>query len=274
MADKIDFARVETRPIQATLNKYNIEIKENHGLDEKTGSWWLRFTFDYKLEKAIEIRLTNVKYSTRSAWTLEVAKCHYLSITCADEMDSFDMEDDLVNSQELRRLNEVNAHSEKLHKYLEINIVPLVIKKIKYTRFTPKFSFFLSHKSKDKPLMRTFVNGLKFLGYETWLDEDNMPLAAQLQGALKVSIDNSDCLIAWLNKEYLESEYCKAELLYARDRGKIILPFGVYEEIKGFLTEEFEFLKQILIYGTATTSFFEVLRRIDESLFNFENLAI
>ena len=93
----MDFASVQTRPIQATLKKYNIEIKENYGLNEKTGFWWLRFTFDYELEKAIEIRLTNFKYSTRSAWTLEVVKCQYLSITCADEMDSFDMEDDLVN---------------------------------------------------------------------------------------------------------------------------------------------------------------------------------
>ncbi|XP_068760631.1 uncharacterized protein [Montipora capricornis] len=270
----MDFARVQTRPIQATLKKYNIEIKENDGLNEKTGFWWLRFTFDYKLEKAIEIRLTNFKYSPPSAWTLEVVKCQYLSITCADEMVSFDMEDDLVNSQELRRLNDVTAHSEKLLEYLEINIVPLVIKKIKYTRFTPQFCFFLSHKSKDKPLMRTFVNGLKFLGYKTWLDEDNMPMAAQLQGALKVSIEESDCLIAWLNKEYLESEYCKAELLYARDLGKIILPFGVYEEIEGFFTGEFEFLRKFHIYDTATKSFFEVLRRIDESLFNFESLAI
>ena len=71
---------------------------------------------------------------------------------------------------------------------------------------------------------------------------------------------------AWLNKEYLESEYCKAELQHDRDIGKINLPFGVYEEIKGFLTGEFEFLKQINIYGTATTSFFEVLRRVDERL--------
>lgn len=270
----MDFAKVQPRPIRASLKKYNIEIKENHGLNARTGFWWLRFTFDYELEKEIDIRLTNFKYSRSTAWTMEVVKCSYLGITCQEEMDSFDMEDELVNFQELRRLNESAANSEKLRKYLEINIVPLVIKKIKYTRFSPQFCFFLSHKSKDKPLMRTFVNGLKFLGYQTWLDEANMPLGARLEGALKVSIEKCDCLIAWLNKEYLESDYCKAELLYARDLGKIILPFGVFGEIKELLTGEFAFLAQLHIYDTTTSSFFEVLRRIDESLFNFESLAI
>ena len=112
------------------------------------------------------MRLTNFKYSGSDVWTLEVVKCNYLGITCKEEMDSFDMEDELVNRQELRRLNECIRSQEKLRKYLERNILPLVIKKIEYTRFIPQFGFFLSHKSNDKPLMslmRTFRNGLKFL---------------------------------------------------------------------------------------------------------------
>ena len=270
----MDFSKIETRPVTSSLNNYNIEIKENCGLSEGTGFWWLRFTFDYALEKDIELRLTNFKYGSRSeTWTLEVLKCNYLGITCKEEMDSFDMEDELVNWNELRRLNECLGSQEKLRKYLESNILPLVIKKIKYTRFIPKFAFFLSHKSKDKPLMKTFRNGLKFLGYQTWLDEENMPLMGGLEGALKVAVEKCDCFVPWLNQEYFESNYCKAELLHAKNKGKIILPFGVHHDIKDHLTGEFEFLTHLNIYDTKTSSFFEVLRRIDESLFNFESLT-
>ena len=270
----MDLSTVQTRPVRSTLNEYNIEIKENHGLNGGSGFWWLRFIFDYALEKKIEVRLTNYKYSGSDVWTLEVVKCDYLGITCNEEMDSFDMEDELVNSRELRRLNEDARSPEKLRKYLEINIVPLVIKKIKYTKFNPRFGFLLSHKSKDKPLMRTFRNGLRFLGFKTWLDESEMPMGAHLPGALKTAVERCDCLIAWLNKDYLESDWCQAELLYARDRGKIILPFGVYSEIKEYLTGDLEFLGHRHIFDTSTSSFFEVLRRINDTLFNFEMLTI
>ena len=182
------------------------------------------------------------------------------------------MEDELVNRQELRRLNECLGSHEKLRKYLERNILPLVMKKIKYTRFLPQFGFFLSHKSKDKPLMRTFRNGLKFLGYQTWLDEDDMPMG-RLDGGLKLAVEKCDCFVAWLNQEYFESDYCKAELLHASRNGKIIIPFGVHGEIREHLTGEFEFLTHLNIYNTTTSFFFVVLRRIDESLFNFESLT-
>ena len=181
---------------------------------------------------------------------------------------------ELVNAKELSRLQECAASNEKLRQYLEDNVVPLVTKKIKYTRFTPQFRFFLSHKSRDKLAMRTFENGLKFLGYSTWIDEANMPMAASLQAALKTSIENCDCFIAWLNKDYFMSEYCNAELLYAKQLGKIILPFGVFGEIKEYLTGKLEFLCHLFISNPESMSFFEVLRRIDETLFDFEKMAL
>ena len=268
----MDFSTVEIRPVTSSLNTYNIKIKENYGLNRRTGFWWLIFTFDYKLEKDIEVRLTNCKHSGSDAWTLEVVKCNYLDISGKEKMDSFDMEDKLVNKQELYQLNECQGSQEELRKYLERNILPLVMKKIKYTKFLPQFRFFLSHKSKDKPLMRTFRNGLKFLGFQTWLDEEDMPLG-RLDGALKVAVEKCDCFVAWLNQEYFESDYCKAELLHAQRNEKIILPFGVHHEIREHLTGDFEFLVHLNIYDTTTSSFFEVLRRIDDSLFNFESLT-
>lgn len=274
----MDLSKVEISPISATLDKYNIQIKENHGLNSNSGFWWFVFTFDYELEVGIEVRLTNFKYdSSSNIWTLEITKCNYLGISNKEEMASFDMEDELIYEEELRRLNQA-VNAEKLRDYLKDNIIPIVIQKIKYTRFSPQFRFFLSHKSKDKPLMRTFRSGLKFLGYKTWLDETDIPIGANLQGTLKVNIDKCDCLIAWLNKEYFESDYCKAELLYARSpnhkQKKIILPFGKYSEFKEYLTGDLEFLKDLLVFDPSKKSFFEILRSIDQALFKFETLTI
>ena len=263
-----------------SLNQSNIQILDRHGLDARTGFWWLKFKFDYKLEKEIVVGLKNFKCDSNGeildTWTLEIEKCHYLQIKDEDQLVSLDIVDKLVNANELNRLQHSAMNNEKLQDYLETNVVPLITKKIKYTKFSPQFRFFLSHKAKDKSIMRTFKDGLKFLGYSTWIDESSMPMAAQLQSALKISVEDCDCFIAWLNDEYLNSDYCKAELLYAKKLGKIIIPFGVFGEICTKLreTEELKFLEDLLISNPNEMSFFEILRRIDETLFDFEKMAL
>ena len=257
------------------MNEHNIQILKKVGLDERTGYWWLKFSFDYKLEKGIVVILTNFKYdSTGNTWTLEIEKCHYLKISKEEDRVSFDIIETLINVTELKRLQHALSH-ERLRDYLCSNVVPLITKKIRYTKFKPQFRFFLSHKGKDKPIMRTFKNGLAFLGYPTWLDESDMPYG-YIQPALKASIEECDCFIAWLNEEYFDSDYCEGELLYAKQLGKIILPFGVFEEIKIRLREDenLKFLEGLLIDNPDEKSFFEVLRRIDSTLSNFEMIAL
>ena len=273
----MDLSKLRVGLLTASLNKRNIVILENHGLDGSSGFWWLKFKFDHGLEKDIVVRLTNFKYdSTGDVWTLEIEKCHYLGIKNKEDLVSFDIVDKLVNINELKRLRQCASNNEKLQEYLETNVIPLITKKIKYTKFAPQFRFFLSHKTKDKPIMRTFKDGLKFLGFATWIDESNMPMGAHLQLALKTSIEDCDCFIAWLNDEYFKSDYCKAELLYAKQLGKIILPFAVFGEIRTQVreVEELKFLEGLLISNPNEMSFFEILRRIDETLFDFEKMAL
>ena len=151
MSRDVDFSRVAVRPLQATLNRSNIVIQENQGLKAKSGYWWLRFNFDYALEKGIEVRLTNYGCSDPSVWRFEILKCHYLGIDGEKNKTSFELLDKkTVNAKELARLQELSASDEKLRNYLETNVLPLVRSKIKYTRFVPNFCFFLSHKTKDK----------------------------------------------------------------------------------------------------------------------------
>ena len=66
----------------------------------------------------------------------------------------------------------------------------------------------------------------------------------------------------------------KQSVVYAKQLGKIIIPFGVYNEIEKNLTGELEFLHHHYIINPESTSFFEVLRHIDETLFEFEKIAI
>ena len=203
-----------------------------------------------------------------------MTKCAYLGIQSKSQLVSFDVVDKLMNTRELSELVGSDALVEKKLQYIERYVIPLVTKKKKYTKFAPQFETFLSHRWCDKPAMTSLQNGLTFLGYKTWLDKSDMPVGAQLQPALKVAIDKCDCFIAWLNDEYMKSDYCRAELLYAKSKGKIIIAFGEHEEMKKHFKDEFEILKELHVFDPAKSpSFYEVLFRFDDTLFNFENLS-
>ena len=268
----VDFSKVIVRSVSVPQSKYNIKIMEEYGLDGRTGFWMMRFTFDYCLETKIEVHLTNTKYSN-VMWTMEVAKCRYLGIESRSQLQSFDIADELMNTRELNSIIGSDAFIETKLQYIEHYIIPLVTKKIKYTRFKPQFRLFLSHRWLNKDAVGSLQNGLTFLGYESWLDKNDMPIGAQLQPALKVAIDQHDCFVAWLNEEYMVSDFCRAELLYAKEKGKIIIGFGDHENVKHYFTEKFEFLKGLHIFDpTKSPSFYKVLFRLDNALFDFENL--
>ena len=271
---RIELESVEHKVLKTTLNKYNIVVVESYGLNERTGFWWFRFMFDYELEKGIEVRLTNFKYRDRCDWTLEIVKCEYLGIESPQLMASFDMADEFINHHELQQIVDCSVSDEKLQKYLEENIIPLIVKKIKYTRYLPQFKLYLGCEFKDsKAFMRTFENGLKFLGYVTWFDKTNMPLGSNQLSAIKAAIDESDIVVAWLNPDYMERDISRAELLYAHSQKKIILAFGT-TDVKQYFEGDFKFLNNLHVYDPYQGSFFEVLRRVDDVLFNFEKFPL
>lgn len=270
----IDLESVDQKVLKTTLNKYNIVVVESYGLNQRTGFWWFRFMFDYELEKGIEVRLTNFKYSDRYDWTLEIVKCEYLGIESPQLMASFDMADEFINHHELQQIVDCTVSDEKLQKYLEENIIPLIVKKIKYTRYLPQFKLYLGCEFQDsKAFMRTFENGLKFLGYVTWFDKTNMQLGSNQLSAIKAAIDKSDIVVAWLNPDYMERDVSRAELLYAHSQKKIILAFGT-SDVRKYFEGDLKFLNDLHVYDPYQGSFFEVLRRIDDVLFNFEKFPL
>mmetsp|Transcript_4685 Transcript_4685/g.14624 ORF Transcript_4685/g.14624 Transcript_4685/m.14624 type:complete len:268 (+) Transcript_4685:38-841(+) len=267
----MDFAAVSTEPgVTSSSNDDNIRIDDSN---LTSGYLWLVFSFDFGLEKGIKVQVCNFKEgATSSRLTLEVAKCKYLGINNASDGSALVVEEEVAAaSKEVERLRKLAP--EDLRTYLRSNVVPLVKRKVFYTKFRPQFTFFLSHKTRDKPAMRSLKSGLQFLGYATWLDESDVQMGANLQANLKLALDRCDCLIAWLTKEYFESDYCNAELKYARSIGRIIIPFGDYGEIKDYLVGDFGFLKDHLV-ADPRKSFFEILRRIDSTLYNFQDIVL
>ena len=268
---EIDLSKIKPTLLTTRLQKHNIVILEHEGLNERTGYWWLHFTFDYQLENGIEVRLTNFKHGGDNRdWTLEITRCIYLGIHSKHELVSFDMADEFINASELSK---IVGSDEDLLDYLEQYIVPLVTRKIKYCKYKPQFKFFLSHMSKDTPLMRTFENGLKFLGYDSWLKDSVNPFG-NILGVTKAAIDQSDCFLPWIDERYMKDIDCRGELLYAHKSNKIILPFGDRDKVRKYFTGEFEFMNSIYMFNPDRHSFFEVLEHIDETLYNFEKLVL
>jgi len=79
---------------------------------------------------------------------------------------------------------------------------------------------FLSHTSRDKPLVREFRTGLPaFLRSKTWLDEDNLLWGDALAGTLKTTIQTKvDFLVIFLTRQALDSAWVRQELEWATAR--------------------------------------------------------
>jgi hypothetical protein len=79
---------------------------------------------------------------------------------------------------------------------------------------------FLSHRSRDKALVREFRSQLpSFL--ETWLDEESLSWGDSFPTELKLSIQSGvDFLIIFLDNDALSSEWVKQELEWAIEREK------------------------------------------------------
>ena len=79
---------------------------------------------------------------------------------------------------------------------------------------------FLSHRSRDKALVREFRSQLpSFL--DTWLDEESLSWGDSFPTELKLSIQSGvDFLIIFLDNDALSSEWVKQELEWAIEREK------------------------------------------------------
>ena len=74
---------------------------------------------------------------------------------------------------------------------------------------------FLSHKGKNKPLIREFNFTLELLGYDTWMDEDAMNAGASLDRSLLDGMKKSCAAVFFVTPEYIDEGYLETEIDYA-----------------------------------------------------------
>ncbi|OJW17290.1 toll/interleukin-1 receptor domain-containing protein [Mucilaginibacter sp. 44-25] len=89
---------------------------------------------------------------------------------------------------------------------------------------------FLSHKSADKPLVRSYRDVLKTLGFEPWMDEDDMKAGDKLHRSIAQGFKDSCAAIFFITGNYIDEKYLATEVDYAMtehyakgDRFKIIV---------------------------------------------------
>lgn len=83
---------------------------------------------------------------------------------------------------------------------------------------------FLSHKSSDKPLVREYRDILKALGFEPWMDEDDIKAGDKIHRSLYQGIKESCAAIFFVTENYKDERYLQNEIDYAiteaTDRGE------------------------------------------------------
>ena len=78
-----------------------------------------------------------------------------------------------------------------------------------------KMKVFLSHKSIDKGLVREVKKTLELLGFDPWLDEDNMVAGASLERSIQQGFKDSCAAIFFVTPNFKDEDYLGSEVEYA-----------------------------------------------------------
>ncbi len=83
---------------------------------------------------------------------------------------------------------------------------------------------FLSHKGVDKELVRDFKESLNLLGYDTWLDEDEMPAGTALDRGILQGMKDSCGVVFFITPSFKDDGFLESEVDYAikekREKGE------------------------------------------------------
>jgi len=74
---------------------------------------------------------------------------------------------------------------------------------------------FLSHKGKDKKLVRRFQRALESIGYEVWLDEKNLKAGDHLERSILRGFKDSCAAVFFITESFKDEKYLKREINYA-----------------------------------------------------------
>ena len=74
---------------------------------------------------------------------------------------------------------------------------------------------FLSHKGVDKEIVIDFKETLKILGYDPWLDEEEMPAGTQLERGLLQGMQESCGVVFFVTPSFEDAGFLESEINYA-----------------------------------------------------------
>jgi TIR domain len=79
-----------------------------------------------------------------------------------------------------------------------------------------KQRIFLSHKGADKPRVREFKATLEALGFQPWLDEDDMPAGVELNRGILEGMKDSCAAVFFVTKRFRDETWVGDEVDYAK----------------------------------------------------------
>jgi WD40 repeat protein/cell division protein FtsL len=88
-------------------------------------------------------------------------------------------------------------------------------------------SVFISYSRRNKDFAKRLFDALTERGYDPWVDFDDIPFSADWWQEIKEAIDQHDVIINVVSDHSLISRVCNAEISYARERNKRIIPLIV-----------------------------------------------
>src|SRR6266436_1114520 len=75
----------------------------------------------------------------------------------------------------------------------------------------PRLKVFLSHSGRDKPFVRRLNKDIKSHGFETWIDEDNVPPGGSITAEVQKALEICDVVFVFLSEHSVASKWVSNE---------------------------------------------------------------
>ncbi|MBA4533137.1 toll/interleukin-1 receptor domain-containing protein [Brevibacillus halotolerans] len=103
----------------------------------------------------------------------------------------------------------------KFDKSMEGDLLVCFSASIKEIELNFPQKIFLSHRGIDKPIVREFYKLLIELGYEPWLDEEDMAAGTKLHRGILQGMKESCAAVFFITPNYVDDGYLEIEIDYA-----------------------------------------------------------
>ena len=87
-----------------------------------------------------------------------------------------------------------------------------------------KAKIFVSYSRKDSVAARKLINAFKEMGYDVWVDWEDIPPATLWMKEIEVGIEKSDAFIFFISPDSIASKVCNEEIEHAAKYKKRIIP--------------------------------------------------